>query len=266
MGALARQCITCLGVLTLIGLLAGSAFADPPRKNADEVDAAGAELIEPSRDRRSGPSAESTGDLRVCHITDGTLPQDQRFGTVRNRPGYYVFGNCRGNTRFWRTRCNDVNCFWSFGYVESGMEGCGWIEHRYLQLASPTPHNHCPGGSIPESSFMFYGNCAPGECSDGSPARLYANCPSYANVRPWIPRAAERDFLWTHAAGEEVLWRYVTADNRYVMIRHPGISLGDGNWRFLPMWCFNSAEFSYPDDYPGGRNPYHVYWWRSAPA
>ena len=198
---------------------------------------------------------------RVCNIGDGTLPQNQRFGTIRNVPGGYVVGNCRGGTTVYQQGENGSHA-WGFDYVPE-FNNCGWLLYSNSPLFNNNPNNHCLSSSTNPaySSFMYYSNCPPQTCSDGSPAHLATNCQAYTNVNPEVPHSPGVGITWMHGAGNPVLWRYVTADNQWVLARDPGIATGDGNWLFFPGSCFagTSNEFI-------TLNPYQLAWYRGSPA
>jgi hypothetical protein len=198
---------------------------------------------------------------RVCSIGDGTLPQNQRFGTIRNVPGGLVVGNCRGGTTVYQHDANQGNT-WGFDYVPE-FYNCGWLLYSNSPAVNYNSNNHCQNSPTNPafSSFMYYSNCAPGSCSDGSPAHLATNCMAYANVNPGVPHSAPQSATWVHGAGELVLWRYTTADGLWVMARHPQIAAGDGNWKFYPSSCFAGTSDQFIT-----LNPYTVTWYRGSPA
>lgn len=109
--------------------------------------------------------------------------------------------------------------------------------------------------------YAFYSNCAPGVCTDGSPATIAPDtgCWINRNVRPWIPRWGESGQIRRVYPGDTLLWRYVTADDQYVMVHQPGYNASNGGWGFVYKPCFgDTAQFT-------TQNPYQVYWWRSSP-
>ncbi|HEV7493143.1 hypothetical protein [Baekduia sp.] len=198
---------------------------------------------------------------RVCSIADGTLPQNQRFATIRNIPGGLVVGNCRGGSTVYQ-HGQDGNAAWGFDFV-SEFNNCGWLLYSNSPLANNNPNNHCLNSPTNPalSSFMYYSNCPPSSCSDGSPAHLATNCQAYANVNPGVPHSAPASPTWVHAAGELLLWRYTTADGLWVMARHPQIASGDGNWLFYSSSCFAGTSDQFIT-----LNPYTVTWYRGSPA
>jgi hypothetical protein len=230
----------------------------PPGVDYSAYGDAGLRLVPPPRTPgQAQPNVVVS--TRLCSISEGTLPQSQRFATIRNIPGGLVVGNCRGGSIAYQ-HGQDANGTWGFDYVSS-FNNCGWLLYSNTPLQNNNSNNHCLNSPTNPalSSFAFYSNCAPQTCSDGSPIYLQSNCQAYANVNPEVPHSGGVDPTWVFAAGEMLLWRYVTADNNYIMVRHPGISTGDGNWVFLPSGCFDPSQLT-------TLNPYTVSWYRGSAA
>jgi hypothetical protein len=230
----------------------------PPGVDYSAYGDAGLQLVPPPRT----PGQMQTNTVvstRMCSITDGTLPQNQRFATIRNIPGGLVVGNCRGGSIAYQ-HGQDTNGTWGFDYVAS-FNNCGWLLYSNSPLQNNNSNNHCLSSPTnpPLGNFAYYSNCPPQTCSDGSPIYLQVNCAAFANVNPEVPHSAGVDQVWTRAAGQMMLWRYVTADNRFMMARDPGVSTGDGNWLFLPTSCIDSNQLT-------TLNPYTIAWYRGSQA
>jgi hypothetical protein len=155
------------------------------------------------------------------------------------------------------------------GYIFGVFQRCGWVRDDRMGYSNARGRTNCLNSSDfhnDPSEYAYYANCAPGQCTDGSPATIHADgCWINENVRPWIPRWGESGAMRPLSNGQTLLWRYVTADDLYVLVHQPGMTASNGGWGFVFKGCFvDTAQFSNPADVPGGQNPYHVYWWRSS--
>jgi hypothetical protein len=158
---------------------------------------------------------------------------------VASAPGGYVIGNCAPGWHLHRTIKSapvpPEGTFFDGGYVYGDFNGCGWIRaDRDSQVGSDSS-TACasPGRSPGEFGSAF--NCPPGTCSDGTGV-AGTNCQLYANYRPWSDSPAPTNPIGGAQSGT-FLWRYVTRDGRYVMVRDPDIVSGSGNWGFVARSC-----------------------------
>jgi hypothetical protein len=88
----------------------------------------------------------------------------------------------------------------------------------------------CPvgGQEYPLSSFASLHNSQPAD--DGASTTITMTCLEYANT-------GGREPVRTIPAGAQVLWRYVTSDGKWVLVRDPRVPDGSGNWIFVARSC-----------------------------
>ncbi len=187
----------------------------------------------------SAPRADAA--LRQHVTTDYTL--------LRRAPASYVLGTAY---RDWTV---DVHGEGSSGYrwgrVFGDLNSCLWIYDGAVDGSGATTDS-CPAGGrvIPESEFtngQIGGGAADGAavatvagagCATWDGTHLVA----YGNVRPWeVPTTPSAQINTPVPMGGTVLWRYVSRDGAYVMVRDPNGGSTDGvgqqSWFFLPRGC-----------------------------
>jgi len=183
---------------------------------------------------------------------------------IANEPGGLVIGNCLYGTLVYRSFIsnpvtnNEGTYQYNGGYITGDFQGCGWIRGDKTAFQGVRGRTNCTGSaSIGRASFAHYASCPAGKdgistCQDGSPLNVRADCPMYANVRPWLRNSPATGYSGP-VGRTAVLWRYVTADDRYVMIHLPGTSI----WRFISGNCLlNGSEELYR------LNPYPIEFYR----
>jgi hypothetical protein len=193
--------------------------------------------------------------------------------TLRATKSSFMVALGRNGWGFDRTA---INGDWRFGWVNgsstSPVTGCLWLQAN--QLNGPTggtPTADCSSApqSLRESQYMAFfngnrlrsqfpdGNCTDDWKCDGSPRRIDpARCPGgapvYSNVRPWLPNpphAPGTDVMYWVPAGQYVLWRYVTSDGRFSVMRYTGprqsptSSAGAQDWGFIPAYCISNYGY-----------------------
>lgn len=162
-----------------------------------------------------------------------------------------------------------------YGKFHGNVRFCAWLStNAPVVRVGRVPMPHCPGGTagrvLPPSKFMhklpngkLLRNCEPGTCSDGSRARVRpARCarqfpggvPVYGNVLPWRSKAKPHDrYATIRAKSYLVLWRYVSRDGNWVMVRDPhkrdgaarrkaGFDTRASDWFFVPRSCVFDHE------------------------
>ncbi len=137
----------------------------------------------------------------------------------------------------WGRVYGDLNaCLWTFSGAVAGSataaDGCGTA----ATLPTSVFTNGQIGGSADDGATVA--TVARAGCStwDGSHIR------GYGNVQPWkVPAVASSPLNGRIAVGQTVLWRYVSRDGKWVMIRDPRADSTDGvgqqGWYFIPRNC-----------------------------
>lgn len=215
------------------------------------------------------PNATAAGDTFYCN-TSGVA--------ISATPAGYVIGDCTtaSSTVLYRSFYSDPvleeGAYQTYqgGYVFGEFQSCGWIRADRMTAGPGRGRTNCLNSTDfhnTPSEYAYYANCGPsgsgvaGEgCTDGSDIPVTAaGCALNRNVRPWSPRWGETGAVRALAQGEIVKWRYVTADNNYVMVRVSGGTASNGGWGFVYHGCFTSSDFSNPNGHP-------PYFYRSAAA
>lgn len=206
------------------------------------------------------PNSAAAGGVFECSLD---------WVSIQAQPSGFVIGNCPRYQTFQRTWKSGVYAatgnYWDGGYIGGNYNWCGWIQDDYDAQLYPNSSSLCGGSSsgIGFSSPTMYmqadnngpthGDCSwkPDSsnnyrCTDGSPTTIAIECNAYGNFRPWLSGQNPTDWLYVLQPGTVVLWRYITRfgwahDNvPFVMIRHPGIPAGKGNWLFVHYSCLSS--------------------------
>lgn len=164
------------------------------------------------------------------------------WARVRVKPGDLVEGNAQTYTTFDRQVTDGGS--WSGGYFFGDIGGCGWVLYDNISPKDGTPTSACSSPSRNRTDVGWawngYSNCQPDGSCDGSGTSATCNpIPEYANVRPWgttSPGTLIRS-IWNPGNNWQVMWRYATRDNNWLMVRDPHIDNNDGNWVFIPRSC-----------------------------
>jgi hypothetical protein len=189
------------------------------------------------------PATGSAGERK--HVTtDYTL--------VRSGPHQYVVGTAyRGDTV-------DVQQEQSGGYrwgrVYGNVNMCAWTFGGALSQGPTTPDvcRHEAPRAVEGFTNGQIGSNPAG--NDGAPARVtptargcntYPNrsVPGFGNVKPWLVPAQPTNQLANVSltAQDQVLWRYVSTDGGWVMVRVPKFGATDGTgtqgWMFIQRAC-----------------------------
>jgi hypothetical protein len=192
---------------------------------------------------------------------NGTFVCSVPWADIANVPSGYAIGNCRQGTVLHRTSksAKTPNGFFDGGYIAGSFAGCGWVRTTEDHKLDGAASNACSSSaSRPLSSFALATNdgACGGRCTDGTPVENPAECPKYANFRPWSERNRPTDPVGkVDANSNRLLWRYVSrhasadGSGRYVMVHDPDASIGpsNANWVFVPRSCLGTL--------PGSQSP-----------
>ena len=170
------------------------------------------------------------------------------YTLLRRGPRSYVIGTAY---RDWTV---DVHGPQDAGYrwarVFGNLNSCLWIYAGAIEGSGAT-NDSCGAAAVMSTSTFTNGQISSG-ADDGSSVRTVAGAgcatwdgvhiTGYGNVRPWsVPTTATAAIPGRVAIGQTVLWRYVTRDGRFVMMRDPRAGGTDGvgqqGWYFLPRGC-----------------------------
>jgi hypothetical protein len=162
---------------------------------------------------------------------------------LRNRP---VFRKGPGNP-------NGVNYQCGFLFGES-FDHCGWIDRNVVggSEESAACGSECPTNydtSLFKSTYTD-GTTNPG-VSDGEETHMHyagSGCTDrngYGNVSPWRVPAKPANSLGAVPDGKLLLWRYVSKDGHWVLVRDPEPRAKEPNWYFVHRGCVSLAPPSH---------------------
>jgi hypothetical protein len=174
------------------------------------------------------------------------------YTLLRRSPASYVIGTAYRN---WTA---DVHGGEVSGYrwarVYGDLNTCIWI-YSGAVAGSQSIGDSCGAATTMPTSQFTNGQIS-GGANDGSSVATVAGagCATwdgahiigYGNVRPWqVPASASEALPGQVALGQTVLWRYVTRDGSFVMVRDPRAGGTDGvglqGWYFMPRGCLPGA-------------------------
>lgn len=193
----------------------------------------------------SSPASTADAAVRKNVDTDYTL--------LRRAPRSYVIGTAYSGWTFDAQGPADAGYRW--GRVFGDLNTCLWIYEGAVtgsgaatQSCSDTPR------TMPVDEFT--NGQIGGSADDGAHVATVAgtgcgtydgvHLTGYGNVRPWlVPAVVSAPLATTLVAGATVLWRYVSRDSAFVMVRDPAGGSTDGvglqSWFFLPRGCLPAA-------------------------
>ncbi|MCZ4095237.1 hypothetical protein C8250_002665 [Streptomyces sp. So13.3] len=184
------------------------------------------------------PSADAA--VRKHVTTDYTLlrraPHSYVIGTAYRNWTVDVHGDQNSGYR-WGRIYGDVNsCLWIYSGAVAGDASSGDSCGAATSLPTSTFTNGQIGGSTDDGATVATVAGASCRTWDGS------HITGYGNVRPWQATATPSSTVNGRVAiGQTVLWRYVSRDGKWVMIRDQRAGGTDGSgqqsWYFIPRSC-----------------------------
>jgi hypothetical protein len=181
--------------------------------------------------------------------------------TISYAPNSYVIGNAypgwtdiiQGAAQFSEGAGNPNGAYyrWGFLYGED-FDRCAWIGNNTI-TADTSTHGADDCGSpqqinddyfFPEFTDGIHNHLA----GDGSVTNMQydgAGCDDvngYGNVEPWRVPATPNNSVGAIPNGHELLWRYVSKDGDWVMVRDPSPPANQPNWFFVHRGCVSVAN------------------------
>lgn len=174
-----------------------------------------------------------------------SLAGSYSVASIRNGPAEFVIGSAANGWTFDADYTGGNP--WYYGYLYGNYNGCGWMLNNNLENTGDAGNDYCSssGTVFPPTSFQSLVNSQPS--NDGYPVNTICSTDVYGNVNP-MGTTSPSDFLRTLPDNYQVLWRYVTLDGNWVMMRDPNVADGDGNWAFISRSCL-------PDPLPAATSP-----------
>ncbi|MFF1836459.1 hypothetical protein ACFVXE_19960 [Streptomyces sp. NPDC058231] len=184
------------------------------------------------------PTADAA--VRKHVTTDYTLlrrgPHSYVIGTAYRDWTADVHGDQSGGYR-WARVFGDINtCLWIYGGAVEGDAAADVSCGAATTMSTDTFTNGQIGGSADDGASVATVAGAGCATYDGT------HITGYGNVRPWqVPATATAPVNGQVAIGQTVLWRYVSRDGKWVMVRDPRAGSTDGSgqqgWYFVPRNC-----------------------------
>jgi hypothetical protein len=179
--------------------------------------------------------------------------------TISYAPNSFVIGNAyagwtdelRGDSVFAKGPGNasGVNYQCGFLYGEN-FDHCGWVDRTVVSGGADSfaCGTECPGDY---DTTLFRSTYTDGTInagvSDGQETHMHysgSGCTDtngYGNVSPWRVPATPANSLGTVPDGKLLLWRYVSKDGHWVLVRDPAPTSGQPNWYFVHRGCVSLA-------------------------
>ncbi len=196
------------------------------------------------------PTAIDTGAPPPPPCTHGVCA----VSTISYAPNSFVIGNAyrgwtdtlHGSTVFQRGPGNPTGANYQCGYLYGeSFDHCGWLNRATVRGTADMAG--C-GADCPRTydTPLFTTTYTNGQISsgagDGTGTHMHyagsgcTNHNGYGNVDPWKATATPDNLVGTIPDGRLLLWRYVSRDGNWVMVRDPtpGVS---PNWYFVRRGC-----------------------------
>jgi hypothetical protein len=181
--------------------------------------------------------------------------------TISYAPNSYVIGNAypgwtddvQGNPQFSEGPGNPDGVWYRWGYlVGESFDHCAWIGNTDAAGSDDEPGSRCGSPQQIDTPYFLdtYTDGIHNQLAgDGSVTHMHyagSGCSDqngYGNVEPWKEPATPHDSLGRIADGTELLWRYVSKDGDWVLVRQPsGGAAGAPNWFFVHRGCVSLAN------------------------
>jgi hypothetical protein len=202
-----------------------------------------------------GESVGSSSSALAVHEVDAIT-------TISYAPNSFVIGNAypgwtddvQGDPQFSSGPGNPdgVSYRWGFLYGES-FDHCAWIANSASSGSTHVDTSACGAPQQIDTPYFFatytngIHNDNPG---DGSLTHMHyagsgcSDTSGYGNVEPWKVPATPHNSLGAIPDGRTLLWRYVSRDGDWVLVRDPA-NTGSAtvpNWYFVHRGCVSLAN------------------------
>jgi hypothetical protein len=198
---------------------------------------------------------ESLGDTSSASSTSDVRQPD----TIAYSPNSFVIGNAypgwtdelHGGAVFRSGPGNpggtNYQCGMLFG---EAFDHCGWIDRG--KVSGGADGNAC-GSACPAGydTTLFRDTYTDGTInsgvSDGQETHMHyagsgcSDTKGYGNVSPWRVPATPANAVGSVPDGKLLLWRYVSKDGHWVLVRDPAPPSGQPNWYFVHRGCVSLA-------------------------
>ncbi len=211
--------------------------------------------LDDGSDANDDESTDSQGDALATHKVD-------TISTISYAPNSYVIGNAypgwtdlvQGNAQFSGGPGNPNGASYRWGYLYGeNFDFCAWVDASTTKpTGSTSPGAKCGSPQEIDTPYFvahFTNGTHNHLAGDGSLTHMHyagSGCTDkngYGNVEPWRVPATPANKFGVVPDGQELLWRYVSRDGNWVMVRQPGeIAAGRPNWYFVRRGCVSLAN------------------------
>jgi hypothetical protein len=131
------------------------------------------------------------------------------------------------------------------------FDHCAWIDNANLASGSHEPGAYCGAPQEIDTPYFLatYTNGVHNDLAgDGSATHMHyagSGCSDqngYGNVEPWRVPATPDNVVGTIPDGKLLLWRYVSKDGDWVLVRDPAPPPNAPNWYFVHRGCVSVAN------------------------
>jgi hypothetical protein len=187
----------------------------------------------------------------------------ERIATLSYAPNSFVIGNAysgwtdiiQGPSQFSHGPGNETGTYyrWGFLYGEH-FDRCAWIDDAAVDPTTSRHGSNVCGNPQEIDDGYFFSTFTNGEhnhlAGDGSVTHMQYDgngCDDtngYGNVEPWRVPAPPDNLVGEVPDGKLLLWRYVTRDGKWVLVRDPAPPAGQPNWYFVHRGCVSVANLN----------------------
>ena len=183
------------------------------------------------------------------------------IATISYAPNSYVIGNAyrgwtdivQGAGQFSDGKGNPDGAVYRWGYLYGeNFDTCAWVNDNVVDPTTTQHEGNKCGSPQQIDTPMFMATYTNGIHNDlqgdGSVTHMKydgSGCTDtngYGNVEPWRVPATPANSRGAIADGAELLWRYVSKDGNWVLVRDPVGVAGKPNWYFVHRGCVSVAN------------------------
>jgi len=150
-----------------------------------------------------------------------------KWTILRNQPVGLAIGNAR---KGWGMEVGSpANFGYLSGFVRGNFRACAWTTSHNVVRSTGAENSICANFNPPLKSFISKLNCI--TCHGGTAVALTSAAEEFAN---FSPGGGPTDALRKVPAGHCVEWRWVSVDQRMVMVKDRSFANNLGSWIFVP--------------------------------
>jgi len=205
-------------------------------------------------DGSEDPLTDPLGEALSTHKVD-------TISTISYAPNSFVIGNAypgwtelaQGKPQFSAGPGNPNGAAYQWGYLYGeNFDFCAWVNAATTKPTGQVYNGAKCGPPQEINTPYFLAKFTNGmhnqKAGDGSLTHMHyagSGCSDkngYGNVEPWRVPATPANGMGAIPDGQELLWRYVSKDGKWVLVRQPGANdPNKPNWFFVHRGCVSLA-------------------------